>query len=393
MQSLSPWLPNPQDSRQRPGVSVVQHRPDFRRRGKRMRVSRLLLLVFLLGPPLGRADPLRYEFLLLPSANAVGTFDRQAPDTQIHDQEVQADMLLSLQKGPLKLFAEYLLSDHEGDLERMQLGWQLSNETLLWVGRFHQPSSVWNHDHHHGQYLQTSITRPTIDEWEDLGGVIPQHFTGALLESGRSIFGGWKLRTALAGGIAPEITDEGLEPLDVVHPGRQERHAMGYQARASVHPGDLTETGVGLLAAHDRLAVVELTTPQLPGLDHVDITLFGVFATYADPDWKITGTVYSADTRLYYGPHRKDDNFIVGYVQGERHLAHELTVFARWEDSYAASSSPYLQLFRYFARTRRLVGLRWDFIEHQALTVQFANSHTLRGHYDDIRLQWSAAFF
>jgi hypothetical protein len=358
-----------------------------------MRVSRLLLLVFLLSSPLGRADPLRYEFLLLPSASAVGTFHRDAPNTQIRDEVVQADGLLSLQKGPLKLFAEYLLSDHEGDLERLQLGWQLSDETLLWVGRFHQPGSVWNHDHHHGQYLQTSITRPAIDEWEDLGGVIPQHFTGALLESGRSLFGGWKLRAALAGGIAPEITGDGLEPLDVVHPDEQEHHEMGYQARASVHPGDLTETGIGLLVARDRLAVLDLVSPQLPGLEHVDVRLFGVFATYAAPDWKITSTVYNADTRLYYGPFRKDDSFIVGYVQGERHLPHELTVFARWEDSYAAASSPYLRLFRQFARTRRLVGLRWDFIEHQALTVQFANSHTLHGHYDDVRLQWSAAFF
>src|SRR3954470_8334943 len=154
-----------------------------------MRISRLLFIVFLLNSPWLRADPLRYEFLLLPSASAVGTFDRQAPNTHLEDEVLQADMILSLQKGPLKLFGEYLLSDHEGDLERLQLGWQLSDETVLWIGRFHQPTSVWNHDHHHGQYLQTSISRPAIDEWEDLGGVIPQHFTGALLESGRTVFG------------------------------------------------------------------------------------------------------------------------------------------------------------------------------------------------------------
>ena len=87
----------------------------------------------------------------------MGTFNRHAPNTQIEDDVLQADMLLSLQKGPFKLFAEYLLSDHEGDLERFQLGWQLSNDTVIWIGRYHQPTSVWNHDHHHGQYLQTSI--------------------------------------------------------------------------------------------------------------------------------------------------------------------------------------------------------------------------------------------
>ena len=121
-----------------------------------MRVSRLLLVLSLLCSPLARGDPLQHEFLLLPSAVVVGTFDRQAPEAQLYDQVLQADALLTLQKGPFKLFGEYLLSDHEGDLERFQLGWQLSSDTIIWVGRYHQPTSVWNHEHHHGQYLQTN---------------------------------------------------------------------------------------------------------------------------------------------------------------------------------------------------------------------------------------------
>ena len=121
-----------------------------------MRVARLLFIAFTLCAQLARGDPFKYEFLFLPSAQVIGTFDRQAPTTQIHDEVIQADTLLTLQRGRIKLFGEYLVSDHEGDLERLQLGWQLSDDTILWIGRFHQPSSVWNHDHHHGQYLQTS---------------------------------------------------------------------------------------------------------------------------------------------------------------------------------------------------------------------------------------------
>jgi len=117
-----------------------------------MRVFRLLMTVLIVLSPLARGDPLRSEFLLLPSAQAAGTFDRQSvPVTDVDGQVLQADIVLSLQKGQFKLFAEYLLSDHEGDLERFQLGWQLSNDTLIWIGRYHQPASVWNHEHHHGQ--------------------------------------------------------------------------------------------------------------------------------------------------------------------------------------------------------------------------------------------------
>jgi hypothetical protein len=279
-----------------------------------------------------------------------------------------------------------------GTWSAFQLGWQLSNDTVLWVGRFHQPTSVWNHDHHRGQYLQTSITRPAIDEWEDLRGVIPQHFTGALLESGRTVFGTWKLRTAVAGGIAPQITADGLHPFNLLDLDSQ-GHRLGYQARASLHPGDFTETGFGIVAADDHLTAAGLPSPDLLGVGHVELRLFGLFATYAAADWQVTGTVYNADSRLYYATSRKDDSFVVGYVEVERNLAHDFTGFARWEDSHGAGGSRYLDLFEQFARSRLVAGLRWDFIARQALTIQFTNSHTLDGRYSDLRLQWSAAFF
>src|SRR5580765_3109101 len=215
-------------------------------RRKRMRISYLLLAWTLLCSPLARGDPWQYELLLMPSAQAVGTFDRQAPVTEIVDEVVQIDTLFTVQRGPFKLFGEYLVSDHEHDLERFQLGWQATQDTVVWIGRYHQPTSVWNHDHHHGQYLQTSVSRPFLDEWEDLGGILPQHFTGILVESGHKAFGSWRLRTAIAGGLAPIITPDGLEPFDLLHPDSK-HHQVGFQARASLHPGEFTESGFGLV--------------------------------------------------------------------------------------------------------------------------------------------------
>ena len=358
-----------------------------------MRMSRLIVALTLLAAPLARGDPVQAEFVLLPSAQGVTTFDRQAPVTQIEDEVLQTDMLLSLQKGQFKFLSEYLVSDHEGDLERFQLGWQLTDDTVIWMGRYHQPSSVWNHDHHHGQYLQTTVNRPDIDEWEDLGGILPQHFTGILIESGRPAFGGWRLRTAFAGGIAPELDADGLEPFDLIHP-HFDRHTMGYQARASLHPNDFTETGFGLLVADDQIAWVgEAQTPVQVGFDHTDLRLIGVFGTYAGDKWKVMGTFYHADARLYYPTSTISDNFEVGYLQAERRFRHSLTGFVRLEDSIGAGDSRYLKLFNEFVRSRYLGGVRWDFAARQALTVQFENTHTLNGRFNDLRLQWSAAFF
>jgi hypothetical protein len=356
-----------------------------------MRVSRLLIVLAVFCSRWAWADPLQREFLLLPSASAVGTFDRQSPQTQLYDQIIQADALLSLQKGPFKVFGEYLLSDHEGDLERFQLGWQLSSDTVIWVGRFHQPTSVWNHDHHHGQYLQTSVTRPAIEEWEDLRGVLPQHFTGVLVESSHELFDNWKLRTAVAGGLAPKITNGGLEPFDLIHPDTGRR--MGYQARASIHPGEFTETGLGVLAAEDHLAATELTRPKYLTLDHVDLRLYGVFGAYAADSWKITATLYFAQAELHYFGSLVTDSFGVGYVQAESRVSRDVTAFARYEEAAGVGNSAYLRLFEQFARSRYVGGVRWDFAERQALTLQLTDSFLLNGHYADVRLQWSAALF
>ena len=358
-----------------------------------MRISHWLILLSVLCSYAARGDPLRYDILVLPSAQAVGTFNRTASVTEIVDEVIQADVLFTVQKGPFKVFGEYLLSDHEGDLERFQLGWQATEDTVIWIGRYHQPTSVWNHDHHHGQYLQTSITRPFLDEWEDLGGILPQHFTGMLIESSANPFGSWQLRTAVGGGLAPIITPEGLEPFDLVHPD-SDHHQVGYQARISLHPGEFTESGAGLLLATDELPTIGLTAPPIPGLDHVDLKLLGGFGIYAAGDFKILATWYHAWTHLT-SPivTSNSESFGVGYVEAEQRFPHQLTAFARLEESDNAGSSTYLKLFPMFMRQRYVGGVRWDFLSRQALTLQLSDSHTLNGSFSDIRLQWSAAFF
>jgi len=74
------------------------------------------------------------------------------------------------------------------------------------------------------------------------------------------------------------------------------------------------------------------------------------------------------------------------------HLPHDLTGFFRWEESADAGQSNYLKLFPMVVRQRDVIGLRWDFISRQAVTLQLSDTNTLNGHFKDIRLQWSAAF-
>lgn len=64
------------------------------------------------------------------------------------------------------------------DVERLQVGYTVSNYLTLWVGRFHTPFGYWNNAFHHGSQLQTSVYRPKFLDFEDSGGILPDHTVG-----------------------------------------------------------------------------------------------------------------------------------------------------------------------------------------------------------------------
>jgi len=87
----------------------------------------------------------------------------------------EVDIFYSTDRDRLRFLAEYLVRDDEHEMERMQLGWLVHPTATLWLGRFHSPLGFWNSEHHHGAYMQTTISRPSILAFEDGGGVLPTH--------------------------------------------------------------------------------------------------------------------------------------------------------------------------------------------------------------------------
>ncbi|HZF16701.1 MAG TPA: hypothetical protein VE046_12220 [Steroidobacteraceae bacterium] len=358
-----------------------------------------VLLLAAGATPAGASD-LEYDLLVFGSAELYESSGFDAPVSAdfrrvfVSDQLVAADVLFSLQKNRFRLFGEQLVTNHESDLERFQIGWEATEDTVIWLGRFHQASSVWNHEHHHGQFLQTSITRPASEEWEDQNGILPQHFTGLLVESNWHLAGNRGLRTAIGGGMAPLLTTVGLEPFDVTHPDTHE-HQLGFQARIGFLPDELGESGFGLLFAHNELNWEEGPPPALAGVTHFDQTVIGLFGNYVHDPWRVSSALYYVDmeavnalTPSHYSA------FGTGYLQVERSFPHGLVVFGRREDSVNAHDSSYLTLFPNFVATRTLLGLRWDYHRRQALTLQVANSKSLSDDsYVEYRLQWSGALF
>ena len=66
------------------------------------------------------------------------------------------------------------------EVERLIVRYDVNDYFKLSFGRYHTPINYWNTAFHHGQWLQTTISRPEMTQFG--GSFIPVHFVGTLVE-------------------------------------------------------------------------------------------------------------------------------------------------------------------------------------------------------------------
>lgn len=338
----------------------------------------------------------RHDFALLPSVDTLNTFSES--DSAIEDSDIRltADFFYSYSGDRLRILSEYLWSSEESELERLKAGWEFSDRSIAWAGRYHSIVSYWMSEYHHGQYLQTSITRPSVETWEDDGGPLLAHIAGAYLDHRVEMPGGatWSFSTGL--GLAPKLVDSMLEPFDLLDP--ESGHGMSASFRAIYRPDVLSDLQVGFSTAWSSIEIEGMPTGSLDGVADIDQLVLAAFA-----DWRwgnvrlIADVVYfNHDLDRFDGGEMTDD-FTLGYLQGEYRWTENWTVFGRGDFSLGADSSPYLSRQPDYVTDRIMLGIRWDFLDSQALTLEIADARARNASNDsdafgELRLQWSAAF-
>jgi hypothetical protein len=358
----------------------------------RMPLLCLSLSLLWTHPALAQHDHSSGEFEVFVAAEAFhGTGHAPRDDA---DPRIDADVVVGVTEHKFRVFGELLVTPDECDLERFQMGFEFVPETVLWLGRFHQPASAWNTEHHHGQYLQTDITRPYIERWEDEQGIIPQHITGALLESRQSIGADGAIQLSGGVGAAPALTNTTMEPVSLIHnnPGR---HGLSVTGRLGYLPEYVGASSVGLLFGHDDLdADYGLALPALHS-NHADLSIYGAYIDWTVGPWRVVGADYYVDVAL--DRTTRNEGFMSGYLQVERQLPRRVTVFGRLEDSARMQESRYVALFDHedgnleIALRRQALGARWDYARRQALTLELSHIVSLHQQSNEVRAQWSAA--
>lgn len=297
------------------------------------------------------------------------------------------------------------------DLERLQIGYLFSDAATGWLGRFHTPYGYWNTAFHHGAQIQTSTLRPRFLDFEDKGGILPAHTTGAWLTGTLGMTGG-KAGYDLFAGNAPQINGANVGTnLATAHPA-------GFSAavNAGTYAGTGTlnmrqsgsashRTSTGFNAWYEPGAVDGLRL-GLHGMraevidDFANSTLLkmfgGYFAYTADP-WEVLGEYYrfrNDDRSGATGTHGSWAGYTqIGYNVGR------WTPFARAERAKLDQTDNYFGVQESGRSYRRVAaGLRFDVDPKAALKVEFSSTRKedlgpgVTDRYPELRIQYAIRF-
>ena len=251
------------------------------------------------------------------------------------------------------------------DLERLQIGYTVSDALTVWLGRFHTPFGVWNTWNHHGTQLQTSIFRPRMIDFEDRGGFLPDHSVGAWA-TGKTSLGPGKITYDAYLTNGPSIRERTLDFGGFTDNDSSKLLGfnLGYEPA-----GALSGLVVGV---HGFAANAGVYDPNGAVLSKSRLRMSGGYFGYDTDHWEAIGEYYRfANADLGHGARHTSS---AGFVQVGRHLG-AWTPFVRYERAALDSNDPFFasqNAGRSYRRTS--LGLRYDIDSRSAFKIELSNS-------------------
>jgi hypothetical protein len=269
-------------------------------------------------------------------------------------------------KGLVELVVEYGRDGGAAlDLERLQLGYTVSDALTVWLGRFHTPYGLWNTAFHHGANLQTSISRPRFIEFEDNGGILPAHSIGAWA-SGKAALGKGKLTYDAYLANGPRIAERSLDFSAFTDSNTNKMLGVniGYQVGGALEGLALGVHAFGADAqVHDGSGAVLGTTR---------LRMTGAYVGYDENDWEVIGEYYRfGNTDLGSGARRTSR---LGFLQlGKTFRA--WTPFVRVERASLDPADNYFRSQEWGRSYRRTsVGVRYAINPTSSFKVELGNT-------------------
>ena len=323
------------------------------------------------------------QFLVLPEFRYL----HQQPDTTGNtdeDYRVSLDLLYGLDVGQYRFFAEFTATDDKQELARLHAGYETRGGTTFWLGRFDINHGYWNKTFHFRNYIQPSIQPPGIAGFEEEGGLLPAHFAGIDTRHRWALPDNSTLQLEAGVGAGAKFNGKRLEAYDLLDPDGG--HKPSASLRLSYMPDAGSDTEVGIFFVHNRIPMAHAL------LSKNKQRVLGSYANVRFDALRLYGALYRVDNDLKTISGRRQDSFYTTWLQGDYHVNANWMPYVRIEHSNGRHSDPYVALFPRFIRNRQLAGLRWDFLDNQAIKAEYARSDFLHEESNQWALQWSMIF-
>ena len=343
-----------------------------------------ILLTIIIAVVLSVRAHAESELLIFPELVFENTDNESLSDS---DLTPSIDLFGTARQGRLRLLGEVFIADDEFDVERLKLGYAFSPETVVWAGRVHNPLGYWITQYHHGNHLQTSISRPEVARFEDDGGLFPNHIIGLLLDTTHTS-GNHAFDYSLLAGVGPKLRAGNNAELHFASPNNigDGEHKLNITGRFAYRPDSASDNQVGLFASYVKISVSKSV------YDTLELTIAGMFSNWQLADLTLTGALYLVRDELSNGGKNDNGDFASGYVQAEYLALEAWTPYARLEQSFGEDNDSYIRLMGNFIPERQVLGLRWDFTTRQALKLEYSRNHARSKTFGETFLSWSAVF-
>ena len=251
------------------------------------------------------------------------------------------------------------------DMERLQLGYTISDELTFWLGRFHTPFGLWNTSFHHGAQLQTSIYRPRFIEFEDRGGIIPAHSVG-FWASGKTDLGVAKVTYDAYLSNGPSIRERELDfnPFTDDSDGKMVGFNIGVQPS-----GPWRGVSLGL---HGFTSKVGAYAPSDSLVSRTRLRMAGAYAAYDSNDWEVFAELYRFSNRD--DPVGSTHKSTAGFVHAGRTLG-AFTPYVRYERASLDPNDVYFAAQRMGqSYTRYVIGSRYALDAKSSVKLELSRS-------------------
>ncbi|MFQ5681099.1 MAG: hypothetical protein ACE5GG_03500 [Candidatus Omnitrophota bacterium] len=264
-------------------------------------------------------------------------------------------------------------------LERSNLKYSFSDLLNIKVGRMHTALGYWNQAYHHGTWLQTTISRPDIYEFEDDdGGFLPVHSVG-LEFSGMRGFDGLDLEynLALLNGRGRTVTE--------IQNGKDKNDSKAVNLLFSLSPHNLAGLKFGGGVYYDSIPADPGTAARAQRIVEL---ITGGYISYVNDETEFLWEVFHIAHRDKTSGN--DFGTLGFYLQGGYKIGKGLMPYYRFDFVDVGDGDPYFSPNDIDIR-RHTLGLRWDVSSWNALKFEYGFVDK-KGKDDEHRLTLNSSF-